>query len=170
MRAVGRGSWTRYCLPSGIVNAATRLGTLKGGEGAGHALGARVPDGDPQDPHRLSLLRGLVRDQGGAAAGTRRPGRSPRDAGPAGAEPRPLPPPSAPPAPRPPPPAPAPPPPAGPRARTAARPGSTPARRAPRSHAAIGSPTVERGRRDAARGSGSWHRGDPRRPPCGEWD
>src|SRR5256885_12902871 len=29
MRAVGRGSWTRYCLPSGIVNAATRLGTLK---------------------------------------------------------------------------------------------------------------------------------------------
>src|SRR5437763_16839329 len=81
MRAVGRGSWTRYCLPSGIVNAATRLGTLKGGEGAGHALGARVPDGDPQDPHRLSLLLGLVRDQGGAAAGTRRAGRSLRDAG-----------------------------------------------------------------------------------------
>src|SRR5207248_3256510 len=73
-----------YCLAFAFVNAsgfgAVSLGRLRDSEGAGHALGARVPHGDPQDPHRLSLLRGLVCDQGGAE-GTRRPGRGSRDPG-----------------------------------------------------------------------------------------
>src|SRR3954453_3954717 len=75
---------------------AVSLGTLKGSEGPGHTLGTRLPHGDPQDPHRISLLRGLVCDQGGAS-GTRRPGRGPSNPGPTAAELRPLPPALAPP-------------------------------------------------------------------------
>src|SRR6266550_1344746 len=81
------------CPPPRFDNAlgfeAASGGTLKGSEGAGHALGARLPHGDPQDPHRVSLLRGLVCDQG-AASGRRGPCRGSRDPGLAAAEPRPA--------------------------------------------------------------------------------
>src|SRR6185312_16640868 len=72
-------------------------GTLKGSEGAGHPLGARLPHGDPQDPHRIPLLRGLVCDQG-SASGRRGPCRGSRGPGLAAAESRPSAPALAPPA------------------------------------------------------------------------
>src|SRR6478609_8973864 len=79
------------CPPPRFGNAlgfeAASGGTLKGSEGAGHPLGARLPHGDPQDPHRISLLRGLVCDQG-ATSGRRGVSRGSCDPGLAAAEPR----------------------------------------------------------------------------------